>query len=162
MKSLCLVRHAKSSRDDPTLADRDRPLDDRGRRDARRMGERLDKRGTKPDLMISSPARRALDTAELIAGKLDYRAGNIMVDESLYAATPDQVLALIRALDDKVKCVMLVGHNPAFAELAGRLSDAIAGMPTCAVAEFAFDTRKWSDVGALAPTKATLRLPREP
>jgi phosphohistidine phosphatase len=57
---------------------------------------------------------------------------------------------------------MLVGHNPAFAELAGRLSDAITGMPTCAVAEFAFATRTWSDLGALAPTKARLRVPRKP
>src|SRR5262252_314235 len=118
MKSLFIVRHAKSSRDDPTLPDRERPLNDRGRRDAPRMGERLAKQDVKPDLILSSPALRALTTAEIIARKLDYKVKEIVVDERLYAATSDDVLKIIRELGQKSKRVMLFGHNPALAELA--------------------------------------------
>ena len=71
MKTLFLVRHAKSSRDDTAMPDKDRPLNDRGKRDAPKMGERLAKRDVKPNLILSSPARRALKTAEIIAKKLD-------------------------------------------------------------------------------------------
>ena len=73
MKTLFLIRHAKSSWDDPALSDKDRPLGDRGRRDAPRMGKRLAKRNVRPDLILSSSARRALTTAEIIAKKLDYK-----------------------------------------------------------------------------------------
>ena len=81
MKTLFLVRHAKSSKDDPTLTDKERPLNDRGRRDAPKMGERLAKRDVEPDLIVSSPAVRALATAQIFAEKLDYRAKNIVVDD---------------------------------------------------------------------------------
>jgi phosphohistidine phosphatase len=73
MKTLILVRHAKSSRDAPAMPDKDRPLNDRGKRDAPNMGERLAKRDVKPDLILSSPAMRALTTAEIIAKKLEYK-----------------------------------------------------------------------------------------
>ena len=73
MKTLFLVRHAKSSRDDPSLPDRDRPLDDRGKRDAPTMGKRLAKRDVKPDLLLSSPALRALTTAQLMAEEVGYK-----------------------------------------------------------------------------------------
>jgi hypothetical protein len=85
MKTLFLIRHAKSSWDDTALPDKDRPLDDRGRRDAPKMGKRLAKRDVKPDLILSSPARRALTTAEVIAKKLDYKLKDIVVDDRLYA-----------------------------------------------------------------------------
>ena len=84
MKTLFLIRHAKSSWDDTALPDKDRPLNDRGRRDAPKMGERLAKRDVKPSLILSSPAVRALRTAEIIAKKLDYRR-KIVVNERLYA-----------------------------------------------------------------------------
>ena len=156
MKTLFLVRHAKSSRDDPTLADKERPLNDRGRRDAPRMGERLASQTVNPDLILSSPALRALATAEIIAEKLDYGIKNIVVDERLYAATPEDVLKVIRELGERWKRVMLFGHNPEFAELAHRLSSTITDMPTCAVAEFAFDIKSWSDVDKRAPAKVAL------
>jgi phosphohistidine phosphatase len=79
MKTLFLIRHAKSSWDDTALPDKDRPLGDRGRRDAPKMGKRLAKRDVKPDLILSSPARRALTTAEIIAKKLDYKLKDIVV-----------------------------------------------------------------------------------
>jgi phosphohistidine phosphatase len=160
MKTLFLVRHAKSSRDDPLLPDRDRPLDERGLRDARRMGERLAKRGVRPDVILSSPARRALTTAEVLARKLDYRVKDIVVDARLYAATPDVVLAVVRAIDDGVERAMVFGHNPELAALAHRLSGKIAEMPTCAVAELKYDVESWSSVGVDAPAGASLHLPK--
>ena len=160
MKTLFLVRHAKSSRDDPSLPDRDRPLDERGERDAPRMGRRLAERDVKPDLLVSSPALRALTTAQLIADELGYKRKDIVVDDRLYASSPDGLLAVVRALDKRHDCVMLVGHNPEFSELAGRMSSEIVDMPTGAVAEFEFDTKAWPDVGERAPVKAALDAPK--
>ena len=156
MKTLLLVRHAKSSRDDPALPDKERPLNERGMRDAPKVGERLSEQGVKPDLILSSPAVRALATAEIIARKLGYKVKDIVVDERLYATTPDNLLRVIRKIGDKSKRVMLFGHNPEFTELAHRLSSDIADMPTCAIAEFRFDTKKWSDVGNVEPAESTL------
>ena len=160
MKMLFLVRHAKSSRDDPVLPDKDRPLKERGMRDASRVGEQMAKRGAKPDLILSSPARRALATAEIVAGKLDYRRKDIAVEDRLYAATADDLLAVVHELDDKTKHVMLFGHNPELTELAHRLSGKITEMATCAVAEFAFDIKSWSNVGVQEPASATLHTPK--
>jgi phosphohistidine phosphatase len=156
VKTLFLVRHAKSSKDDPTLADRDRPLADRGLREAPEMGKRLARRDVKPDLLVSSPALRALTTAQLIANEIGYEPTRIVVDDRLYASAVDDLLAVIRTFDKKFDRVMLFGHNPEFADLAHRLSGEIVAMPTCAVAEFRFDTKKWSDVGKVEPVRATL------
>src|SRR4029453_9760311 len=109
MKTLFLVRHAKSSRDDPTLPDKERPLNDRGMRDAAKMGERLAKQDAQPDVILSSPAVRALSTAEIIAKKLHYKPKDIVVDERLYAAAPDALLEVIHELGDKTKRAMLFG-----------------------------------------------------
>ena len=86
MKTLFLIRHAKPSWDDPAQSDKDRPLNGRGKRDAVKMGERLAKRNVEPALVLSSPAVRALATAEIFAKKLDYKRRKIAVDERLYAA----------------------------------------------------------------------------
>ena len=161
MKTLFLVRHAKSSRDDPSLPDRDRPLDDRGRRDAPKMCKRLAKRDVKPDLLVSSPALRALTTAQLIAEEIGFKRKDIMVDDRLYASSLDGLLAVIRALDNKLDRVMLFGHNPEFSELAHRLSSEIVDMPTSAVAEYNFDTKTWSDVGEVEAVKAILDYPKK-
>jgi len=149
MKTLFLVRHAKSSHDDPTLADKERPLNDRGLRDAATMGQRLAKQDVKPDLIVSSPAVRALATAEIISKKLDYKRKGIVVNERLYAVAAEDVR------------VMLFGHNPELGELANRFSGKIMDMPTCAVAEFSFDTESWSNVGKRAPAKVTLHRPKK-
>jgi phosphohistidine phosphatase len=161
MKTLILVRHAKSSRDDPTVSDKDRPLNERGLRDASRAGERLARRGVKPDIILSSSARRAHTTAEIFARKLGYGLEDLVADEGLYAATPDHLLAVISGLDDRVECVMVFGHNPEMTELASRLSGRITEMPTCAIAEFEFAIKSWSSVGEQKPQRATLHRPKE-
>ena len=161
MKTLFLIRHAKSSWDNAALPDKERPLNDRGRRDAPKMGERLAKREVKPDLILSSPAVRALSTAEFIAEKLDYRRKDIVVTERLYAAEVDDLLDVIRQLGDELKCVMLFGHNPEFTELAHRLSGEIAHMPTCAIAEFTFDAKSWSGIDTIKPAQILLDYPKK-
>jgi phosphohistidine phosphatase len=161
MKTLYLVRHAKSSRADPSLADRDRPLDDRGTRDAPTMARRLARRRVNPDLLVSSPALRALTTAQLFAKELGCKRKDIVVDGRLYASSPEQLLAVVQELDDKLDRVMLFGHNPEFSELARRLSSEFGEMPTCAVAELDFDTKSWADVGAIEPVRAALDFPKK-
>jgi len=161
MKTLFLIRHAKSSWDDTSLPDKDRPLNDRGKRDAAKMGERLARFDVKPDLIVSSPARRALTTAEIIAKKVDYKLSNIVMDDRLYAVDADDLLDVIRKLGDKSKRVMLFGHNPELTELAHRLSSKITHMPTCAVAEFTFDAKSWSYIGKAKPSSVTLDYPKQ-
>jgi phosphohistidine phosphatase len=161
MKTLFLIRHAKSSWDDPALPDKDRPLDDRGKRDAPKMGKRLAKRDVNPDLILSSPAMRALTTAQIIARKLDYKLQDIVVDDRLYAGEMDDLLNVIQQLDDKLERVMLVGHNPELSELAYRLSSDITHMPTCAVAELTFDAKSWSNIGKAKLAKVALDYPKK-
>lgn len=112
MKTLLLIRHAKSSWDDTSLPDKDRPLNTRGERDAPKIGERLAQRDVKPDLIVSSPARRALATAEIIARKLGYRLKNIAVDDRLYAVAADDLLDVIHKLDNENDNVMLLVTIP--------------------------------------------------
>ena len=161
MKTLFLIRHAKSNWADAALPDKDRPLNDRGQRDAPKMGERLAKRAVKPDLILSSPATRALKTAEIIAKRLDYRRKDIVVNERLYAVEADDLLDVIHKLGAKLERVMLFGHNPELTELAHRLSSKITHMPTCAVAEFTFDAKSWSDIGKVRPAKVALDYPKK-
>ena len=120
------------------------------------MGKRLAKRHVRPDLLMSSPALRALTTAQLIADELGYARNDIVVDDRLYASSANELLDVIHALDQKLDRVILFGHNPEFTDLAHRLSSDIADMPTCAVAEFHFDTKKWSDVGNVEPAESAL------
>jgi phosphohistidine phosphatase len=154
MKTLYLVRHAKSSRDDPAIADRDRPLNDRGERDADAMGRRLAGRGVKPERLLSSPARRALATAKRFADGLGVARAAIVLDDRLYASSAGELLAVIQALDDRWHSAMLFGHNPETSELAGRLSGRFVDLPTCAVVELRFDTTRWADLGAVAADSA--------
>jgi phosphohistidine phosphatase len=161
MKTLFLIRHAKSSWDVTAVPDKDRPLDNRGKRDAPKMGKRLARRDVKPDLILSSPARRALTTAEIIAKKLDYKLKDIVVDDRLYAGDADDLLNVVHKLGDKLERVMLFGHNPELTELAHHLSSDITHMPTCAVAEFAFDAKSWSKIGKAKPASVALDYPRK-
>jgi phosphohistidine phosphatase len=161
MKTLLLIRHAKSSWEDISVADRDRPLARRGERDATEMGKRLARRGVKPDLILSSPALRARLTAEMLAEKLDYRRRDIVVDDRLYGRGADALVAVIRGIDGEVSRAMLVGHNPELTELAHRICRDITHLPTCAVAELAFGAKSWVDVDEASLTKVELDYPKK-
>ena len=148
MKELILVRHAKSSWKDPALSDHERPLNKRGKRDAPEMGERLAASGYDPDLIVSSSADRALDTARTIAGKLGYPRERIAVEERLFHAGVAELLHVIRGVDDPVDILMLFGHNPGLTDLANHIGPReILNMPTCAVLHLRFQADTWSTVG---------------
>lgn len=162
MKILYLIRHAKSSWDDPTLADHDRPLNERGKRDAPKMGERLAQRGVKADLIISSSAVRALTTAQTIAEKIGYDQARIVADRRLYGAQVSALLYLIQELDDQHVRVMLFGHNPEFTDLARFFGCEIDELPTCAVVEMTFEVDHWSEVIKQKPVKVWISTPKQP
>lgn len=145
MKTLMLLRHAKSSWDDPSLRDFDRPLNDRGRRDAPRMGKALSKKDPKPDLIVASPAVRAKSTLEAVAKAAGYSCP-IEFKESIYGASDAELIRLARAQPDTASTVLLVGHNPGFEELAARLTGKRVEMVTCTVACISFKVEHWNDV----------------
>ena len=148
-KTLYLVRHAKSSWSDSSLSDRDRPLNKRGRRSAPDMGSRLAVKGHQPDLIISSPAKRALMTAKIIAKKLDYDKSEILIDESMYFSGVGGMLKMLEGVDDHYQKVMIVGHNPAMTSLMNSLCDApVDNMPTCAIAVIGYNMASWSELSS--------------
>jgi len=148
-KCLYLVRHAKSSWSDASLHDRDRPLNKRGRKSAPDMGRRLAEQGHRPDLIISSPARRAFSTAKIIAKALGFERSEIVTDEDLYFSGTGGMVSMLEKLDDRYQNVMIVGHNPAMTSLLNVLGKArVDNMPTCAVAVISFEMASWSELNA--------------
>lgn len=147
MKTLYLVRHAKSSWEHTNLSDHDRPLNSRGERDAPHMGKRLQKRKPQPEVIISSSAMRAKTTAIILASAIGYPTSDISINARLYGAEPEDVLSIIGNLDDTIDCAMLVGHNPTFTALVNALGHCdLDNMPTCGVAVLAFPTDAWVEI----------------
>jgi phosphohistidine phosphatase len=160
MKTLVLVRHAKSSWDDPALDDHDRPLNERGRRDAPVMAQRLHERGIEPDAIVSSTAVRALSTAAAFAEAFGLGADDVVAIARLYGASPATIVSVVGGLDDRIECVIIVAHDPGLSELAGRLSAEIDRMPTGAVAVFRFGIESWKDLPGSRPVTAAFDTPR--
>ena len=149
-KTLYLVRHAKSSWKDASLGDRDRPLNKRGRRSAPDMGQRMAAQGHSPDLIISSPANRAISTAGIIAEHVAYEPSDIIQDEDLYFSGADHMRRVLLEVDDRYRSVMMVGHNPAMTYLINYLTNAsVFNMPTCAIAVVGFDIASWADLSSV-------------
>jgi phosphohistidine phosphatase len=146
MKRLILVRHAKSSWKNAALADSDRPLNGRGKRDAPRMGLFLAEHGIVPDIILASPARRARKTASLLAGEISGAAGRILIDPALYEASVGVLLERVRALDETWQQVMLVGHNPGLTDFANLLTAiGVDNLPTCSVLVADLDSALWRE-----------------
>lgn len=148
MKILYLMRHAKSSWSFDDLSDEQRPLNDRGRDDAPRMGQALAKRDIKLDLLVSSTAVRALTTAALVAKEIDYNHEQIRVLPGIYEASLDMLLSVIHELPDEADSVLLVGHNPTITDVVNHLapSPLSEDMATAAIASLHFQTEHWADV----------------
>lgn len=147
MKTLYLLRHAKSSWDFDHLSDHDRPLNNRGRTDAPLMGEQLAKRHIRPDLLLSSPAVRALTTASIVARELGYDMDRIRVDANLYHADRQELLRVIKATEPEVEELMLVGHNDGLTDLANHLSpEYVDNIPTTGVMSLSFTCDAWQDI----------------
>lgn len=144
-KTLILVRHAKSSWDEPGLCDRDRPLNDRGKKDVPRMGRFLSDKGVRPGLIVSSPARRARKTAEGIAKELGFKKSEVRIDDRVYTFDEEALLRVVWGFDDGLWEVMVVGHNPAVTALLNRLTRAgIDNVPTCGVAVIEIRSESWA------------------
>lgn len=162
MKILTLIRHAKSSWKDAYLLDIDRPLNKRGKRDAPVMGKRLAERDFRPDLLVASPATRALVTAEVIAGEIDYPVEEIVIDRRMYGAGVTEWLQVIHSLDDALDDVACFGHNPGLTDLVNYFAPGyIANMPTCGIVELTFDVETWASVGRVEPTRVYFDYPKK-
>jgi len=145
MKTLFLIRHAKSSWKDPSLDDIDRPLNKRGKRDAPFMAKLVSGKGLRPDRLISSPAKRALTTAEYFAKALELTRKQIDIRDEIYEAAPEDIHELIRALPEEENTILLFGHNPTFTAIANYFSEEyIANVPTCGVVQLQADTDSWN------------------
>lgn len=156
MIRLVLVRHAKSDWGDPSLDDHDRPLNDRGRRDAPRMARQLAETGFRPEVILSSTAVRARTTAEAFAAELGVP---VTLEPELYGAPARTLLAAAAATG--ARSVLVVAHDPGMSALAAHLSDdGIGHMPTCAVATFTWNVEEWDVATALDPDDWTLDTPR--
>lgn len=154
MKLLTLLRHAKSDRGPQYQTDFERPLNERGRRDAPKMGDYLAQLGLLPDLVVSSPAERSRQTAELLSKSLGYRKA-IRWEESIYAASSGELMSVLRGLPDEANHSLVIGHNPGFEDLAARLIGADAyGMAlgvhlaTATAAHIRLDIEQWRDLQA--------------
>jgi phosphohistidine phosphatase len=167
MRRIWVLRHAKSSWDAPHLADHDRPLSARGRRAAEAIGRWVDETGVRPDVVVCSSARRARET---LAGVLPGLGGDVqvLVEAELYTFHGEDLLARVRELPDDAMSALLIGHNPAVAELiarlareGNRLAEARAKVPTGALACLDLEIDAWRDAAKGCGVLSAFVLPRE-
>jgi phosphohistidine phosphatase len=146
VKTLLLIRHAKSSWDNDTLSDFERPLNDRGKRDAPAMAKRLTEKNIKIDKFVSSPAKRAKKTAIFFATEFGANENAILYKTELYAALKETFLEVIKNLDDSAAHVAIFSHNPGITEFANSLTNTRADdMPTCSIFAVKSDAKKWNE-----------------
>lgn len=160
MKTVFLLRHGKSKRGPEYETDAERPLAKRGKRDAARMGAFVAEQGLVPDLILSSPAERARDTALRFAEAAGY-VGEIRFEESLYFSGDDAYVELLWAVDDAVQSVLFVGHNPDLESLVEVLTGQWARMPTAALARIDLAIDEWSELVEGEGQLAWVQVPRE-
>ncbi len=145
MKTLLLMRHAKSSWKQPDLQDFDRPLAKRGRKDVPRMAELLLKAELVPEVILASPALRAQLTAEMLAAQIN-RLDHVEYLHEFYMAEPQTYLEALKALPDTLERVMIIGHNPGLEGLLQILSGHVETLPTAAIAYISLPIKKWSEL----------------
>ena len=161
MKELFIIRHAKSSWEDQSISDFNRPLNERGRTDAPLMGGVIKDNGFIPDLIISSSANRAISTAKEIAKKVGYPIENIVEERKIYETDFNRVVGIINQIDDKYKRVFIFGHNPTFTHLIEELGgEYIGNLPTCGVAALRFEFESWEMVTAKTGTQFYFDFPK--
>jgi len=147
MKTLFLVRHAKSSWDNISLSDFDRPLNDRGKTDAPKMAKRLRERNIKVDACISSPAKRAKKTADYFIREFDIKDKDIILVSALYDAGISDFSETIKDINNEYKSVAVFSHNPGITAFANQLIDKanLDNMPTCSIFAVSANVEKWKD-----------------
>jgi len=145
MKTLYILRHAKSSWDDPALSDFERPLNPRGLGTAPFMGSLMKERGLMPEIIISSPAFRARETARLVSEAAAF-GGEIITNEQIYEASTHRLVEVVQAIGDKYSTAMIVGHNPGMEALVYFLTGEMQPMPTAALAVIELGIDRWADI----------------
>jgi len=147
MKTLYLLRHAKSSWSNSLLSDKDRPLNARGLRDAPDMGSRFGERGESLDRVMTSPAQRALSTARLFCEACGFPPQDIAVEPDLYFSGSGSITDLVLSQDDRLRSIMLVFHNPDITRFANSIDYElrIDNVPTCGLIRIVSDIAQWRD-----------------
>ncbi|MFN5331577.1 MAG: SixA phosphatase family protein [Bacteroidota bacterium] len=148
MKKIILMRHAKSSWENPWMEDYDRPLAERGVLDATKMAKALKNRGVIPQLLLSSPALRTMETAKITSKILGIPEEQIIYEKSLYHASPSQLLKAIHHQKDSVDTLLLLGHNPGLTELIQELGVQIDNLPTSGQLGFTLAASRWEEFKA--------------
>jgi phosphohistidine phosphatase len=144
VKDVCFVRHAKSSWDHPQMKDFDRPLDDRGLKDAPMMARKMHELGLKPDLIITSGANRARSTAEYFHKEFNLDKDHFQVNNDLYECTPEDVYDVLRTAPDEAHFVFVFGHNPTMTWVANQIAGVhIDNVPTCGVVHVQAILNSW-------------------
>ena len=152
MKHLHITRHGKSSWDYEDISDIDRPLNNRGINNSYMMAKRLLDKEVIPDLLISSPATRALSTAVIFMRVMNLPSGILQINEDIYMGYIDELAEIISSLDNKYSNVMLFGHNPAFTTLANRfLTVSVDNIPTAGIVSMSFEINSWKDIDEAVP-----------
>lgn len=151
LRRLYIIRHAKSSWNNPMQSDYERPLNDRGERDAPVMGKRLKSLNIVPDIIISSTAKRAAQTAKKISKEIDYDINTIKWVEKLYHCIPTVLEEVLYELDDSVKSVFIVAHNPGITDFVNNLSSAFTthNIPTCGIVGAEFELKEWNEFSSV-------------
>lgn len=147
MKTLIIVRHAKSSWDNPMLTDHDRPLLEMGKKRTRLVVNKLQEMNIKPDLILCSSASRAMETAQFIAKGLNYPREAIKSSSSYYLASTRDLMNEFFDMPDRFNTIMMIGHNPTLTNLANRfLSNPLDNLPTSGVVQLCFKTESWDQI----------------
>lgn len=160
MKTLLLLRHAKSSWKDTSVKDFDRPLNQRGLKAAPAIGRLMRKRKLQPELVLSSPAERARQTTQLVLEAAGLKT-EVRYDERIYEASAARLFEIVSQIDEEAGMVMMVGHNPGFEELLEALTGEARSLSTAALACIELDSEKWSKVKAGENRLAWLVKPKE-
>jgi phosphohistidine phosphatase len=147
MKIIYLVRHAKAGWDNSWTADFDRALSDHGMKEAREMSRHLRNKGIVPELIVSSPAKRAISTAEIFADTLGYNPEKIVKRVEIYQGGPDELAGIVKSLPEECHTVMLFGHNPVISMFSSWLAGkSMPQMETCGIVCIELGKTKWKDV----------------
>jgi phosphohistidine phosphatase len=157
MKRLLLMRHAKSSWKDSELPDHERPLKKRGQKDAEHMGKMLKSKDLTPEIILTSSAVRARETAEIVAEASKAGKRHIEILDSLYMAEPQNILNAIREHGKDHKTVMVVGHNPGMEAFLQIINGGVESLPTAAIAYVGVQADKWKDLGEKKDAEVKLK-----
>lgn len=160
MKRILILRHAKSSWTDPNLSDFERPLNGRGLRTAPSMGKLIVERGLSPAAIVSSPAKRARQTAELVVNEIGVET-NLSFDDRIYEASPNALRIVVSETSNDLTSVMIVGHNPGIEGFIRHLTGKIESMPTAALAVIDLNIESWKEINHDTGSLITIIRPKE-